>query len=343
MPFDGHSYLVSQGWSGTGTGLRQGSISRPLAIPQKKTLAGLGKDRDEAFPFWDHLFAAAASAIQVKISSDDENEQGVVTSTVELKRTATGILSNRRPLTGTPAFSGTATPSDSISDPFTSRLGLMALAKREAAKRGLYSRFFRGPVIGPDDVQIEMVKTEAVLIRSPERKTETGQKTAHSTSKDGDDNEVAGKRKRKKRKADEAQMDDAEARRQERKRQKKELKEAEKTERKAKRKEEKREAKEAAVSHERGEEDPNRIAGTSVDEVRLKKKRRGGRKKEKRRKVEEVVSVQEGRRKELEESSVENQPAPLLERTECTADESIPAVIGKIPKKKKRKRGKDSS
>lgn len=53
MPLDGHSYLVAQGWSGKGTGLRQGAISRPLAIHQKKTLAGLGKDRDEAFPFWD--------------------------------------------------------------------------------------------------------------------------------------------------------------------------------------------------------------------------------------------------------------------------------------------------
>jgi hypothetical protein len=53
MPLDGHSYLISQGWSGKGTGLRQGAISRPLAIPQKKTLAGVGNDRDEAFPFWD--------------------------------------------------------------------------------------------------------------------------------------------------------------------------------------------------------------------------------------------------------------------------------------------------
>ena len=53
MPLDGHSYLISQGWEGKGTGLRQGAISRPLAIPQKKNLAGLGKDRDEAFPFWD--------------------------------------------------------------------------------------------------------------------------------------------------------------------------------------------------------------------------------------------------------------------------------------------------
>ena len=37
----------------------------------------------------------------------------------------------------------------------------MALAKREAARRGLYSRFFRGPILGPDVVQSETVETEA--------------------------------------------------------------------------------------------------------------------------------------------------------------------------------------
>ena len=100
MPLNGHSYLVSQGWSGTGTGLRQGAISRPLAMPQKKNLAGLGKDRDEAFPFWDQLsifqnieypvrdilseipilsslFTAAATAILIKISSEDSDSDGV--------------------------------------------------------------------------------------------------------------------------------------------------------------------------------------------------------------------------------------------------------------------------
>ncbi len=52
MPLDGHSYLVNQGWR-AGKGLREGAIAKPLTIPQKKNLAGLGKDRDEAFPFWD--------------------------------------------------------------------------------------------------------------------------------------------------------------------------------------------------------------------------------------------------------------------------------------------------
>jgi hypothetical protein len=49
----GARVLQSQGWQGDGSALRPGAIIKPLAIPQKRTLAGVGKDRDEAFPFWD--------------------------------------------------------------------------------------------------------------------------------------------------------------------------------------------------------------------------------------------------------------------------------------------------
>ncbi|KAF8195451.1 hypothetical protein BJ912DRAFT_847353 [Pholiota molesta] len=145
MPLDGHSYLVSQGWGGKGTGLREGAISRPLAIAQKKNLAGLGKDRDEAFPFWDHLFSAAAKSIVVKCLSDDEdNTDSSSSNEVAIKRTSTGIFSTRRPVEGTPATSGDVTPDDSSATP---RLSLMASAKRDAARRGLYSRFFKGPCL----------------------------------------------------------------------------------------------------------------------------------------------------------------------------------------------------
>ncbi|KAI9443134.1 hypothetical protein H4582DRAFT_1847059 [Lactarius indigo] len=167
MPLDGHAFLVNQGWSGAGTGLRNGSISRPISIPQKRTLAGIGKDRDEAFPFWDHLFTVAASAIQIECFSSDDEDGGASTgnvrsSTLNLRQTSTGILSNLPPVVGTPISSGDITP-DTASGSSTPRLSLMALAKREAARRGLYSRFFRGPVLGPD-VQSEMVETEATSI-----------------------------------------------------------------------------------------------------------------------------------------------------------------------------------
>jgi hypothetical protein len=63
---------------------------------------------------------------------------------------------------GTPVSSGTATPtprSDDASGSSTPRLSLLALSKRETARRGLYSMFFRGPTLGPGDVQSEVVKT----------------------------------------------------------------------------------------------------------------------------------------------------------------------------------------
>jgi len=158
----GHTYLTSYGWTGSGTGLRKGAIDKPLAIPPKKNINGLGKDRDEAFPFWDHLFTVASKAITIKLSNDDEDtdddeskvpregdpdtDANYFSSSDPLRRTTTGILSNRRPAPGTPATtSGSTTP-----DP-AARPSLLATAKREAAKRGLYAHFFRGPVLGPDD------------------------------------------------------------------------------------------------------------------------------------------------------------------------------------------------
>ena len=56
-------------------------------------------------------------------------------------------------MSGSEAVSGSSTP----------RLSLMALAKREAARRGLYSRFFRGPVLGPN-FQSETLETEATVL-----------------------------------------------------------------------------------------------------------------------------------------------------------------------------------
>jgi hypothetical protein len=79
MPFDPNQHLLSQGWQGKGTGesslevcssrefgsvshrrlvdllpaLKDGHATRPIAVVQKKTLAGVGKDRDESTPFWD--------------------------------------------------------------------------------------------------------------------------------------------------------------------------------------------------------------------------------------------------------------------------------------------------
>ncbi|KAJ6508636.1 hypothetical protein C8R45DRAFT_1208278 [Mycena sanguinolenta] len=240
MPLDGHSYLVSQGWTGSGTGLRQGAIARPLAIPQKKTLAGLGKDRDEAFPFWDHLFSAASKSIQIKISGDDSDDSdSEPNANVSLKRTSTGILSNRRPITGALADdSGATTPDVDETQP---QLSLLAAAKRAAAKRMLYSRFFRGPILGPDSAFPP--EPAAIPVPTPDVAEEKPQK--------------------KKRKL----LDVEEEARQERKRLKKEKKELKEKERAEK-------SREKSRGKEKVRESVDAVASTSAPEDKEKKRKR---------------------------------------------------------------------
>ncbi|KAH7340663.1 hypothetical protein B0J17DRAFT_652357 [Rhizoctonia solani] len=141
---DGQTHLVKQGWKGAGHPLKTGGRSRPVVIAQKKTLGGIGKDRDESFAFWDHLYDVAAKTIKLKLPEDEsptDNDKEIQTPTTQLHRTRTGILSNRRP-------TALLTPSSSKSPtPPPSSASIISLAKKEAARRTLYSRFLRGPVI----------------------------------------------------------------------------------------------------------------------------------------------------------------------------------------------------
>ncbi|KAE9392857.1 hypothetical protein BT96DRAFT_1023327 [Gymnopus androsaceus JB14] len=231
MPLDGHSYLVAQGWSGKGNGLRKGAISKPITVSQKKTLAGLGKDRDEAFPFWDHLFSAASKAITVKIDDSDASDSDEPTQNVApvLHRTTTGILSNRRPATITPAStSGSSTP-ELNSGP---RLSLLAMAKREAAKRNLYSKFYRGAVLAPNVEPINTPDVAPIPSTSLSTKERKKKRKAEALDEDIEEAETkaqAKKEGKKKRKAEvlDEDIEEAEtkAQRRERKRRKKEAKE----------------------------------------------------------------------------------------------------------------------
>ena len=79
-----------------------------------------------------------------------------------------GSSSTRRPVEGTPATSGINTP-DAAGQ--TGQFSLLVTAKREAAKRGLYARFFRGPVLGSNsDLETRAV---ANTIRTEDVKLET--------------------------------------------------------------------------------------------------------------------------------------------------------------------------
>ncbi|TFL01692.1 hypothetical protein BDV98DRAFT_655999 [Pterulicium gracile] len=206
MPLDGHGHLVAQGWGGSGSGLRSGSISKPIIIAQKKNLAGVGKDRDEAFPFWDHVFNAAVGAIQIKIAASDSEDSDASdsennTANFQLKRTSTGILSNRRPPSGISADSGATTPSGS-DDASPTPTNLMALAKREAARKGLYARFFRGPVIGPDSNETLVVTDVKVDVKGKGKANVDVQEDVVTTTK-ACPVEVKSSKKDKKRKRSE--------------------------------------------------------------------------------------------------------------------------------------------
>ncbi|KAJ3893761.1 hypothetical protein GG344DRAFT_74681 [Lentinula edodes] len=316
MPLDGHSYLVAQGWSGKGNGLRKGAIAKPIAVSQKKTLAGLGKDRDEAFPFWDHLFSAASQAITVKIDDSDVSDSDEITPSIApvLRRTTTGILSNRRPVNVTPAStSGTSTPDSTSSD--TPRLSLIAVAKREAAKRNLYSRFYRGAVLAPA-VDIQTIAdlagaTSSVTLPSPGSLSSSAKSKAQANEEETYVGEKNEKKKKKKRKVEELEKEEgnvdkveSKAERRERKRRKKEAKEMKLEVKMAKQeasgvllKESKKKNKEdTKTSADAYDDFSSRVVSTGSDKVQ-EKEEKAQKKKKKERKVQDTEQVKSRKEK----------------------------------------------
>lgn len=64
-------------------------------------------------------------------------------SSTPIDRTSTGIISNKPQKVGLSAL-------EKLTSSKSTGMSVMSLAKRESARRGLYSRFFRGPILGPD-------------------------------------------------------------------------------------------------------------------------------------------------------------------------------------------------
>ena len=106
-----------------------------------------------------------------------------------------------------------------ISSIQVSRLSLIAAAKRDAAKRSLYSRFFRGPTLGPEVILEQGPSTLCNLVYSENSvvdKTEAHITTSQTTT----DLKSSGvsKQKRKSR----GKSDDADVKREKKKRRKEE-------------------------------------------------------------------------------------------------------------------------
>ncbi|WVQ96609.1 hypothetical protein IAU59_003714 [Kwoniella sp. CBS 9459] len=146
--FDPAAHLHKHGWKGKGTALKHGHSTRPLAVVQKKTLSGIGKDRDEAVPFWDHIFAATAASLfsaSPTPAPSNSGSPGPGPSSSSWAPSPLNVDSRGNKLAPAPGdltVGSAAKPKLSINA--TARAG------KELARRGLYSRFLRGKVLVPE-------------------------------------------------------------------------------------------------------------------------------------------------------------------------------------------------
>jgi len=107
--------------------LKHGHATRPLPVVRKKTLSGVGKDRDGAVPFWDQSVLHCITVATL------------ITARSIFASTAANILS--------PSLTPAPRPPAVVAVPLAApRLILSPSARmgREVARRGLYSRFFKG-------------------------------------------------------------------------------------------------------------------------------------------------------------------------------------------------------
>ncbi|KAK4684085.1 hypothetical protein P7C73_g6118, partial [Tremellales sp. Uapishka_1] len=135
--FDPAAHLTKQGWKGKGTALKHGHATRPLPVVPKKTLTGIGKDRDTAVPFWDHIFASTASTLF---------SPSTPTTSSSWQTLEFGVHPSQRK----PAMSATAR------------------SRREVARRGLYSRFFKGTALSEEHTPVEEEEEVVVVVEKAE-------------------------------------------------------------------------------------------------------------------------------------------------------------------------------
>ncbi|KAJ1024924.1 hypothetical protein NDA18_004210 [Ustilago nuda] len=164
MPLNATSFLVSQGWEGVGVpldGKAGKGLKKPLAITQKKTLSGIGKDRDRAYDWWNSIFTASAKCLSIGLSP---SSSGASTPTLDK-----------------PKASGSGTSWNmSERSAATATMSLSSLAKREHARKTLMSNFVRGKPIVPA-VEVEPRKPAEVVAAS-DAEAESALNVASSSS-----------------------------------------------------------------------------------------------------------------------------------------------------------------
>lgn len=156
MPLNTTNFLVSQGWEGVGVpldGKTGKGLKKPLAITQKRTLSGIGRDRDRADDWWNSIFTAGAKSLSIGPSPASS---GASTPTLD-KSTASS--------------SGTSWTMGERSAASTT-MSLSSLAKREHARKTLMSNFVRGkpivPAVEPTIITPKPSAAAAVNIKADE-------------------------------------------------------------------------------------------------------------------------------------------------------------------------------
>lgn len=130
-------------------------LKKPLAIPQKRTLSGIGKDRDRANEWWNSIFTAGAKNLNigpVKVSTvtnataPTKSNPAPPVATIDDKAAADSTEPEAKP------------PKTGWSmGPRSVMMSLSSLAKREHARKTLMSNFVRGEIIASKEPSPEPV------------------------------------------------------------------------------------------------------------------------------------------------------------------------------------------
>jgi hypothetical protein len=162
----------------------------------------------DIYPWLSSVYAAAADAIKIHVEDSEGDEDDIKRSSpsglgvtvvqenegAKLCLTRTGIISNRRPTELQRISTGEVITHQSG----RTGLDLLVLAKREAARRELYSRFYRGGVVHQE--RVDPPNNNMGEVPKGIAETETDKKWQTGVDLPGDDGKESRREEKRKRK-----------------------------------------------------------------------------------------------------------------------------------------------
>lgn len=316
MPLNSTTYLEAHGWEGKGVpldGKNGRGLKKPLSVPQKRNVKGLGKERDRAVEWWDCLFEASAKSISIAVPTAN-SVNGKATNPTAATVNAVVESANA-------AIAADGPSSSSLS----ARVSLIGQAKREHARKMLMSGFVRGRHVETDEEKFQrQLKEDEEARRQLEASAEEKERTAtiigakvdEAKGHKSDHAEEAmkakktGDREKRKEKEGKKSRSDSkgEAEKEEAKKQKKEAKNLLKESAKREKKEEKRRKKEMAAtstkaddhkdSNERSRSKKRKNEGKEDDDAENGSGKKSGKRKSKRAESEGDESKKKRRKRD---------------------------------------------